>query len=136
MTKIFNLQSIFAGILFYGLHSHRHSECNSSETDSLPFIHSFIHSFIQSGHFYSAPSSPLLLRGAPDYSTDTVSEFHAEAHRQLQVKDLPKVPTWRLERESDPPVESNLLNQYATMSNTKSMSHQINSHDIVSHQFT
>src|SRR6218665_3178735 len=40
---------------------------------------SFIHSF---GHFYSAPSSPLLLRGAPDYSTDTVSEFHAEAHRQ------------------------------------------------------
>ena len=42
-----------------------------------------IHSFIHSGHFYSAPSSSLLLRGAPDYSTDTVSEFHAEAHRQL-----------------------------------------------------
>src|SRR6218665_1619996 len=59
-------------------------------------------SFIHSGHFYSAPSSPLLLRGAPDYSTDTVSEFHAEAHRQLQVKDLPKIPTWRLERESNP----------------------------------
>jgi len=61
-----------------------------------------VHSFIHSGHFYSAPSSPLLLRGAPDYSTDTVSEFHAEAHRQLQVKDLSKVPTWRLERESNP----------------------------------
>src|SRR6218665_1037268 len=58
--------------------------------------------FIHSGHFYSAPSSPLLLRGAPDYSTDTVSEFHAEAHRQLHVKDLPKVPTWQLERESNP----------------------------------
>src|SRR6218665_1710454 len=40
-------------------------------------------SFIHCGHFYSAPSSPLLLRGAPDYSTDTVSEFHAETHRQL-----------------------------------------------------
>jgi len=40
-------------------------------------------SLIHSGHFFSAPSSPLLLRGAPDYSTDTVSEFHAEAHRQL-----------------------------------------------------
>jgi len=53
----------------------------------------YIHSFIHSGHFYSAPSSPLPLRSAPDYSTDTVSEFHAEAHRQLQVKDLPKVPT-------------------------------------------
>src|SRR6218665_3098499 len=39
-------------------------------------------SFIHSSHFYSAPSSPLLLRGAPDYSTDTISEFHAEAHRQ------------------------------------------------------
>src|SRR6218665_3637235 len=61
------------------------------------FIHilTFMHSFIHSGHFYSAPSSPLLLRGAPDYSTDTVSEFHAEAHRQLQVKDLPKVSTWQ-----------------------------------------
>ena len=44
---------------------------------------SFIHSFIHSGHFYSAPSSPLLLRGAPDYSMDTVWEFHAEAHTQL-----------------------------------------------------
>src|SRR6218665_2635707 len=47
------------------------------------FIHSFIHSFIHIGHFYSASSSSLLLRGAPDYSTDTVSEFHAEAHSQL-----------------------------------------------------
>src|SRR6218665_1415985 len=68
----------------------------------LPYtrVHSFIQ-FIQSGHFYSAPSTPLPLRGAPDYSTDTVSEFHAEAHRQLKVKDLPKVPTWRPERESN-----------------------------------
>src|SRR6218665_313140 len=55
-------------------------------------MEALIHSFIHSGHFYSAPSSPLPLRGAPDYNTDTVSEFHAEAHRQLQVKDLPKVP--------------------------------------------
>ena len=49
------------------------------------FIHSFIRSFIHSvRHFYSsAPSSPLLLRGAPDYSKDTVLEFHAKAHRQL-----------------------------------------------------
>src|SRR6218665_1425763 len=40
------------------------------------------------GHFYSASSSPLLLRGAPDYSTDTsvgISEFHAEAHRQMYM---------------------------------------------------
>src|SRR6218665_1083907 len=50
-----------------------------------------MNAFIHFVHFYSAPSSPLLLRGAPDHSTDTVSEFHAEAHRQLHVKDLPKV---------------------------------------------
>ena len=56
-------------------------------------LSSLIHSFIHSGQFYSAPSSPLLLRGAPDYSTDTVSKFHSEAHRQLQVQDLHKVPT-------------------------------------------
>ena len=36
-------------------------------------------SFIHSGHFYSAPSSPLLFRGAPDYSTDTVSRRRAQA---------------------------------------------------------
>src|SRR6218665_1021871 len=40
-----------------------------------PLIQSFIHSY----HFYSASSSPLLLRSAPDYSTDNVPEFHAEA---------------------------------------------------------
>jgi len=62
----------------------------------------FIHSFIHSGHCYRAPLSPLLLRDAPDHSTDTVSGFHAEAHRQLQIKNMPKVPTWRLERESNP----------------------------------
>jgi len=31
--------------------------------------------FIHSGYFYGASSSPLLLRGAPDYSIDTVSEL-------------------------------------------------------------
>ena len=34
-----------------------------------------ISSFIHSGHFYSASSSPLLLR----HSTDAASEIHAEA---------------------------------------------------------
>ena len=35
--------------------------------------------FIHSGHFYSAPSSPLLLRGAPDTARIPFPEFHAEA---------------------------------------------------------
>src|SRR6218665_1045784 len=36
---------------------------------------------------------------------DTVSEFSIytlKRYRQLQVKELPKVPTWRLERDSNP----------------------------------
>ena len=33
------------------------------------------HLFIHSGYFYSASSSPLLLRGAPDYSIDSVLEL-------------------------------------------------------------
>src|SRR6218665_2391581 len=75
------------------------SQVNSCWFINRAFPLNFCHSFIHSGHFYSALSSPLLLRGAPDYSTDTtVSKFHAEAHRQLQLKDLPKVPTWRLYR--------------------------------------
>jgi len=47
---------------------------------------------------YSAPSR-FLLRRAPDYSTDTESEFHTEAHEQLRVKDLPRVQTRRLVAE-------------------------------------
>src|SRR6218665_3364714 len=72
---------------------HEHSQIRDFVIIDLGIDLNKVHSFIHSDHFYSAPSSPLPLRGAPDYSTDTVSEFHAEAHRQLQVKDLPKVPT-------------------------------------------
>ena len=46
------------------------------------------YSFIHSGHLYSAPSSPLLLRGAPDYSMDTVSEFHAKRAQTTAGKGL------------------------------------------------
>src|SRR6188768_2117480 len=49
-----------------------------------------------------APLPRSLLRGAPDYSVDTESKFHAEAHEQLRVKDLPRVPTQRLEVDSNP----------------------------------
>src|SRR6218665_2286091 len=51
-------------------------------------MHACIYSFIHSGHFYSASSSPLLLRGAHDYSTDTVSGFHAEAPQATVSKGL------------------------------------------------
>src|SRR5688572_6630635 len=60
-----------------------------------------LNSFIHFRYLYSAPSR-FLLRGAPDYCADTKSEFHAEAHEQLRVKDLPRVPTRRLEVDSNP----------------------------------
>src|SRR6218665_961847 len=45
-------------------------------------------SFIHSGHFYSIPSSPLLLRGAPDYIQHEycigVSRRSAQVYLQLQ----------------------------------------------------
>ena len=63
---------------------------------------SFIHSFIHRGHFYSASSSPLLLRSALDTGRILCRSFTPKRHRQLWVKDLPKVPTWRLERDSNP----------------------------------
>src|SRR6218665_393415 len=66
----------------------------------LPVNQKFTHSFIHSGHFYSASSSPLLLRSAPDTAWILCRSFTLQHHRQLRVKDLPKVPMWRLERDS------------------------------------
>ena len=63
-------------------------------------LHSF--SFIHSDHFYSASSSPLLLRGAPGIAQILCRSFTPKCHMQLQVKNLPKVNTWRLEQESNP----------------------------------
>ena len=62
---------------------------------------SLIHSFIQSGYFYSASSSPLLPRGAPNTAWILCRSLILKCHR-LRVKDLPKVTTWRLERYSNP----------------------------------
>src|SRR6218665_841362 len=62
----------------------------------------FSNSFIHSGYFYSASSSPLLLRSAPDTSRIPCQSLTPKRLRQLRVKDLPKVPTWRLKRESNP----------------------------------
>ena len=56
------------------------------------------HSF----YLYSTSSSPLLLRGAPDTSWTLCQSFTQKRHRQLRVKDLLKVPTWWLGRDSNP----------------------------------
>ena len=52
--------------------------------------------------FYSTSSSPLLLRGAPNTRRILYRSFTPKRHRKLRVKDLPKVPSWRLERNSNP----------------------------------
>src|SRR6218665_3344993 len=57
---------------------------------------------IHSAHFYSASSSPLLLRGAPATARILYRSFTPKRHKQLHVKDLPKVPTWRLWRDPNP----------------------------------
>src|SRR6218665_1446693 len=54
----------------------------------------FIHSF----HF----SSPLLPRSALDTARTLSWSFTPKRHRQLRVKDLPKVPTWWPQRDSNP----------------------------------
>ena len=54
------------------------------------FEMSFI-SFIHSGYFYSASSGSLLLRGAPDYSIDTVSELtHRSATGNCEWRTCPR----------------------------------------------
>ena len=69
-------------------------------------VHSIIrsvnYSVIYSGNFYSVSSSPLLLRSAPNTARILYRNFTPKRHGKLWVKDLPKVPTWRLERESNP----------------------------------
>src|SRR5688572_3838711 len=64
---------------------------------SLSFYETIVCMYVCMSTCYSAPSR-FLLRGAPDFSADTESEFHAEAHEQLRVMDLPRVPTRRLLR--------------------------------------
>ena len=54
-----------------------------------------------SGYFYRAFSSPLLLTRAPDRARILCRSFSPKCHRQLRVKDLPKVPMRRLEWDSN-----------------------------------
>ena len=86
------------------MHIHVHKYRNSIHAHAYCYIHIYrthIYLHVCMSTCYSAPSR-FLLRGAPDYSADTESEFHAEAHEQLRVKDLPRVPTRRLEVDSNP----------------------------------
>src|SRR6218665_2091983 len=58
--------------------------------------------FINSGYIYCASSIPLALRDAPDTARILCWNLTSEPHRQPRAKDLPQVPTWRLERDFNP----------------------------------
>ena len=49
-------------------------------------------SFIHSGYFYSASSSPLLLRGAPSTARILCREFHAKAPQATASEGLAQGP--------------------------------------------
>src|ERR1043165_2065345 len=65
--------------------------------------------------FYSAPSR-FPLRGTSDNSADTKSEFHAQEHEQLRVKDLPRVLSGGLRwvRTLKPPAARHRTYPYTT----------------------
>src|SRR6218665_301935 len=67
---------------------------------------------IHSGHFYSASSSLLLLGSASNTTLVLCWSFTPKRHRQLRFKDLPKVPTWPLERDSNPRPSGQRLRLY------------------------
>jgi len=58
--------------------------------------------FIHSSHyFFSNSSSPLLLSSSPTQHGYCARVSRRSRFRQLGVKDLFKVPTWQLERDSN-----------------------------------
>ena len=56
---------------------------------------------IHSSYFHNDSSSPILLRSASDTERILCRSFTPKLHRQLRVKDLPKVPTRRIQRDSN-----------------------------------
>src|SRR6218665_221199 len=73
---------------------------NTSAGMPLRTVPARLHPSNHSRYFYSASSSPLLLNGAPHTARILCRSFTPKYHRQLRVKDLPKVNTWRLQWRS------------------------------------
>ena len=72
-----------------------------------------IHPLSHSGYFYSASSNPLLLRGAPDYSIDTVSEWTRRSARG-KLGNCPNVATGVGFWTCDPPGARHRTYHWAT----------------------
>ena len=76
-----------------------------------------IHSVTQGpGYFYSASSGHYYSEAlSTQHGSILCLSFTPKRRRQLRVKNLPKVPTWRLERKSNPrPFGRKVPNQFAT----------------------
>src|SRR6218665_1253829 len=63
---------------------------------------SFINSIIYSFHCYSASSSPLLRKSAPDTAQILCRSFTPKRAGNCELRTCRKVTTWRLERNSNP----------------------------------
>src|SRR6218665_1230647 len=100
---------LYTPFLFHALHtfsvshhSPKHTTTNNSRTsteNSLLTLKNYMvlpYSFIQTGYFYSASSSPLLLRSAPDTARILCQSFMPKCHRQLRVKDDHPVKRFQL----------------------------------------
>src|SRR6218665_3848472 len=61
-------------------------------------VHKTLVLLINLGYFYSSSSSDYY---SPNTARILCRSFVLKRHRQLQVKDLPKVPTWQLEWDSN-----------------------------------
>src|SRR6218665_2892126 len=99
------LYPVFCGdVILDGGNEHllqRSEKPEYSAGNSTAAEYSFIHSFIlaisiapHQVHYYS--------EALPTTARILCRSFTPKRHRQLRVKDLLKVPTWRLERDSNP----------------------------------
>ena len=74
------------------------------------------HLLNHSGYLYSASSSTLLLRGAPDYSIDTVSELtRRSATGNCEWRSCPRCGGWSEIRTCNPPDARHRTYHWATM---------------------
>jgi len=81
------LDSILSVDVAQGHHFDRNDGLSSLGSENNYHYYSFIHSV----YFYSAPSSPLLIRSTPDTSRILCGSFTPKRHRQLWVKNFPNI---------------------------------------------
>src|SRR6218665_1288072 len=97
------------------MHNHKEHQIHNLSTQNASST--VCHSFIHSDHFYNVSSSQLLLRSAPDTARILCQSFTPKRHRQLRVKNFPKVPirgAWSGIRTHDHSDERRRIYQCAT----------------------